>query len=131
MTDKDKIKVAIIENSKEFSSWIESEFKKIDNLKTVGIVGTLELGEILIEEEKPHLLILDLVLTDGSGLRLLKHLRELQLPITIIVFSNYNFYRKECKKLGSDYFYDKSNEFDEMISTVKLLCSDASIEQNY
>ena len=123
MVNKEKNKVLIIENSSEFSSWIESEFKKIDNLKTIGIVGTLELGEILIKEEKPQLLILDLVLTDGSGLNLLKHLRELQLPITIIVFSNYNFYKKECEKLGSDYFYDKSNEFDEMINTVKSLCN--------
>ncbi len=123
MIDKEKNKVLIIENSKEFSSWIESEFRNIENLESIGIAETLEMGMALIEETKPEILILDLVLSDGSGLRLLKQIRELQLPIKIIVFTNYNFYRKECTRLGSDYFYDKSNEFDEMINTVKTLCS--------
>lgn len=120
--NKEKIKVIIIENSKEFASWIESEFNKIENLETIGTVNTIELGEIFISENNPQILILDLVLSDGSGLTLLKHLRDLKIPIKIIVFTNYNFYRKECQLLGSDYFFDKSNEFDEMVKTVKSLC---------
>jgi DNA-binding NarL/FixJ family response regulator len=113
--------VLIVENSEEFSSWIVSEFENIQNLRILGTVTSVQDGYKILKKNVPNILILDLVLSDGSGIKLLKKIREMDLPIKVIVFTNYNFYRKECLKHGSDYFFDKSSEFEEMISTVKFL----------
>jgi DNA-binding NarL/FixJ family response regulator len=121
MKVKEKTNVFIVENSKMFSSWIESELKKIESLNLIGIAQDMKLGLNSILEMNPQIIILDLFLDEGSGLRILQTIREHGLPIKIIVFTNYTFYKAECEKLGSDYFFDKSKEFDEMVSTVKLL----------
>jgi DNA-binding NarL/FixJ family response regulator len=121
MKVKEKTDVFIVENSKMFSSWIESELKKIENLNLIGIAQDMKLGLNAILKMNPQIVILDLFLDEGSGLTILQTIREFGLPIKIIVFTNYTFYKAECIKLGSDHFFDKSKEFDEMISTVKLL----------
>jgi len=123
MTDKKNTNIVIIENSEEFSSWIETEIQNIENANIAGKADSVKSGHNLILETSPQIVILDLLLDDGSGMLILKKIRGLNLPIKIIVFTNYNFYKQECVKFGSDYFYDKSNEFEEMISTVKILCN--------
>ena len=117
----EEAKILIVENSEEFTEWMETELGKINSVNIVGKTDTIQMGQILLSQTNPNILILDLVLSDGSGLKLLKSIRERKLPLTVIVFTNYSFYRKECKIIGSDYFYDKSNEFEQMISTVKEL----------
>jgi two-component system response regulator EvgA len=115
--------VLVVENSEEFSSWIESEFENISNLRIAAKVNSVQDGYRFLKRQTPNIVVLDLVLSDGSGIKLLKKIREMELPIKVIVFTNYNFYRKECLKHGSDYFFDKSNEFEEFIETIKLLCN--------
>ena len=45
----------------------------------------------------------------------------MKLPIKIIVFTNFSYYKKECLKMGCDYFFDKSKDFEEMINTVDVI----------
>jgi DNA-binding NarL/FixJ family response regulator len=116
--------VLIVENSDEFSSWIITEFNKINNVRVAGTVSSVHEGYRFIKKQIPTIVILDLVLSDGSGIKLLKKIREIDLPIIVIVFTNYNFYRKECIKYGSDYFFDKSNEFEDMVNTVRAICGE-------
>ena len=115
--------VLIVENSEEFSSWIENEFKNISNLRIAAKVNSVQEGYKFLMMQTPSIVILDLVLNDGSGIKLLKKIREMELPTKVIVFTNYNFYRNDCFKYGSDYFFDKSNEFEELVATIKTLCN--------
>ncbi len=117
-----KTNVFIVEDSLMFSTWLKSELKKNEQLNLIGIAGSVQQGLNSILKFKPQIVILDLFLEDGSGFKILQTIRELELPIKVIVFTNFNYYRNECKKLGCDYFFDKSKEFEELISTLKLLC---------
>lgn len=47
--------------------------------------ATLAQGRTLLEGTDPHILILDLMLPDGDGIELLRHIRQRGLPILIAV----------------------------------------------
>ncbi len=109
-----------------FSSWIESEIKKIESLNIVGCARNVKNGIKLILKLTPKIIVLDLFLDNGSSLKILRAIKEIGLPIKIIVFSNFDFFKKECMALGSDYFFDKSNEFEDFISTIKQMSEEST-----
>ncbi len=98
----------------------------IGELKNVNIVGEAENVQKsieIIEELKPDIVILDISMPGGSGLDVLKNIREKFLHTTVIILTNYSFpqYRKICMDSGADYFFDKSNEFDKVVDVLKDL----------
>ena len=126
MNEDNNTQVLVVENSIEFSNWIESELQKIESINGILIAKTISMGQSLILEHKPGIVVLDLVLSDGSGLKLLKKIRELDIATIVIVFTSYNIYRKECRKHGCDYFFDKTDEFEELIDTITLVSNKIS-----
>ena len=77
-------------------------------------------------------LVLDLRLPDGSGLEVLRA-AKLRLPgLTVIVLSNYadDFYRARCRQLGADFFFDKSQEFMRIVTTLQTLATALMFEDS-
>jgi DNA-binding NarL/FixJ family response regulator len=77
-----------------------------------------------IQEHKPEVVILDIqVPPDGplrNGIDVLK-LTKQQFPKTgVIMLTNFANprYREECARLGADYFFDKSSEFEQVPEAV-------------
>ena len=74
--------------------------------------------------------ILDLQLRQGTGLGVLKHLRQEGRPTKtkVIVFTNYAFpqYRDRSLFFGADFFFDKSREFHRVREVLSDLASAAS-----
>jgi len=98
----------------------------LGELKNVNIVGEAEDVQksiAIIEELKPDIVILDISMPGGSGLDVLKNIREKFLRTKVIILTNYSFpqYRKICMDSGADYFFDKSNEFDKVVDVLKEL----------
>lgn len=71
------------------------------------------------------LLIVDIFLKLGSGLGVLTAANKLQLDSTLLVLSNHATadMRQKCRELGSDKFYDKSNELDALMAYCERLAS--------
>ena len=67
---------------------------------------------------KVDLVIVDLFLRSGSGLGVLRHLREAGSPSRRIVLTNYatEEVRERCLALGADKVFDKSTDLDALIS---------------
>jgi DNA-binding NarL/FixJ family response regulator len=63
------------------------------------------------------LIIIDLFLQSGSGLRVLRDARVLQPEARLVVLTNYATFdvRKRCVSLGADRIFDKSKQLDEFI----------------
>ncbi len=98
----------------------------INELKNVNIIGEAENVQnsiTLIEELKPDIVILDISMPGGSGIDVLRNIREKYLHTKVIILTNYSFpqYRKICMDSGADYFFDKSNEFDKVVDVLKEL----------
>jgi DNA-binding NarL/FixJ family response regulator len=97
-----------------------------------GIDEILESGDAasavkLISEKQPGVVILDIQVPPSGPLRngidVLK-LTKLQFPKTgVIVLTNFANprYRDECTRLGADFFFDKSSEFEQVPEAVMTI----------
>lgn len=71
------------------------------------------------------LVIVDVVLKQGSGLGVLQGLRESRLTVKVVVLSNYISpdIRNRCAALGADRVFDKSGEIDALIAYCERLAA--------
>jgi DNA-binding NarL/FixJ family response regulator len=66
----------------------------------------------LARRMRPHAVVLDLHLRDGSGIEILAGLKAEGLMVAVITNEVHPEYRRRCLALGADFFFDKSKEFD-------------------
>jgi two-component system, OmpR family, response regulator len=69
------------------------------------------------------LIVIDVFLKQGSGLRVLRDARQLQSQARVIVLTNYATLdvRKRCISLGADRVFDKSNQLEAFIDYCSAL----------
>lgn len=75
----------------------------------------------IIEQEHPEILITDVVMTDLTGLELMKYLNSTSFPIKVIVISGYNnfeYIRETLRGGGVDYLL-KPIDADQLAAAVK------------
>ncbi len=76
----------------------------------------------IIEQEHPEILITDVVMTDVTGLELMKYLNNTDFPIKVIVISGYNnfeYIRETLRGGGVDYLL-KPIDADQLAAAVKI-----------
>lgn len=80
----------------------------------------------------PDVVIIDIALRQGNGFDVLKSLRPKPAtakPPVRIVLTNYTLtsYRNAAKRMGAEYFFDKSNEIPEMLRVIRGLSRRANM----
>lgn len=85
--------------------------------------GTVAEGLELLRQTRPDIILLDVHLPDGNGIDVLRQIKAERPEVTVAMFTNYPFaeHRRRCIEAGADYFFDKSNEFEEAVTTVNAL----------
>lgn len=119
-----KKKILIVEDD-QFTVKLYSNLLSDAGYETVSTPIASEALE-LARREKPDLLILDLMLTDGNGFEVIKQIREDSglKKVPIITLSNLGQETdiNEAIKKGSNRYFVKSNaRFEEVIEAVKKL----------
>jgi DNA-binding NarL/FixJ family response regulator len=112
------INILIVEDSFFFSKWLSNELQNIDGISISGITDNVNDALMLINEKEIDIAILDFQLKEGLGIEVLKYIKSNHKDIKAIMFSNYAEFKNDCLKLGADYFYDKSNEFEDLINVI-------------
>ena len=117
------MRVLIVDDSKIVCERLQ---QMLINIADVEIVGPAHNGQgalASISEAKPDVVILDIRLPGLSGIDVLKDIRAKKLPIRVIMLTNYPYppYRKKCKELGADYFFDKVTEIEEIPKVIEEL----------
>jgi DNA-binding NarL/FixJ family response regulator len=99
----------LIENFTEFQ--IIGEFD--NSLETIDSIETL----------KPDVLLLDIRLKNENGIDVLRKLKNIYPELRIIMITNFpNMqYRAECNRLGAEYFFDKSLEFENLVNVLQMI----------
>jgi len=74
-----------------------------------------------IKKLNPDVVILDIRLSNGSGINVLKEIKKDQRSTKVIMLTNYPYheYRMKCTELGADLFFDKSTEFEKISEVLK------------
>src|SRR5581483_1726938 len=115
------LKVAIVDDSMVVVDRLEMMLNDIQNIEVVGYARNVTSAKELISKKRPGVVILDIHLHEdapaSSGMNLLQYLKILYPKMVVIMLTNlaHAKYREKCMKLGADYFFDKSNEFDMVI----------------
>jgi DNA-binding NarL/FixJ family response regulator len=78
----------------------------------------------MILNRKPDIAILNFSLRDGRGIEVLRHIKRLMVPPTIIVVTDDPSCdnKTACSLAGADFIFEKATEDHKMINTVRLLC---------
>ena len=100
----------------------ESLIATLEELSEVRVIGTAEdetsaTHWLMAKENHVDLVIIDLFLKSGTGLGVLKSVRDKMHDSTMVVLTNYatKDMRHKCLTLGASRVFDKSNDVDALI----------------
>jgi two-component system, OmpR family, response regulator len=116
----------VVEDNAEMYENLAGALEELTCVKVVGGTPTEEGAMAWIAQHTDwDLLIVDLFLKGGSGMRLVQRVQRARPGQKIIVFSNYvnASVRKRCAQLGVDAVFDKSTEIDALVDYCSHQCT--------
>lgn len=120
------MKVLIVDDSNIVCEGLQQMLTNIAGVEIAGQAHNAHDAITSISESKPDVVIMDIRLPGKSGIEVLKDIRDKKLPIRVIMLTNYPYpqYRKKCRELGADYFFDKVTEIEEIPDVIEKLAKD-------
>jgi len=118
------VKIAIVEDSNHIRKNLIKFISAIKDAEVVGEAEDVDPAIILIEEKKPDIVVLDIELKNSNGFNLLYKIKNFpQKSPVVMMFSNLSSisYKEKALKAKADYFFDKTNDFDELVMTIESL----------
>jgi DNA-binding NarL/FixJ family response regulator len=121
------INVFIVDDSDIVRERLTSLLTEVPSIMIVGYADNPLSATEAIVAQRPDVVILDIFLTGGSGIHVLKSIRGKHISSKVIMLTNYaqEEYRKKCFEEGADYFYDKSIEFEKVVDTIHRIAAAA------
>jgi two-component system OmpR family response regulator len=122
-----QLTVFVVEDNDEIQENLVSALEELTCVKVIGASATEDDALAWVERHPNEwdMLIVDLFLRKGSGIRLAQRVRRGRPGQKLIVFSNYvnAAVRKRCAQLGVDAVFDKSTEIDALVDYCSHLCA--------
>ena len=118
------LKILLVEDSALLRELLEEMFDELEGVELVGVVDGETKALQTLAKETPDLAIVDLELSEGSGLGILRELSESPDRYgqpRAVVFSSYarESLRRRCKAYGVEAFFDKADGMDDLIDFVQ------------
>jgi DNA-binding NarL/FixJ family response regulator len=106
------MKVVLIEDSIPLRERFRALINAIEGTQMVGEADNEDEALELIARLQPDVVLLDLLLSVGSGLAVLKQVKATWPAIKVAVITSHAepHYRERCMGLGADRFYDKQKD---------------------
>ena len=117
--------IVLADADARFRDRLKKRLEKITSVRVVGESSDSEETTAMILNRKPDVVILNSSLRDGRGIEVLRHIKQLMVPPTIIVVTDDPSRDDEtaCSLAGADFIFDKDTEDHKMINTLRLLCA--------
>jgi DNA-binding NarL/FixJ family response regulator len=117
------MRVFIADDSKIVVDRLADLLNEVPGVQLVGRANDVSQAIRAILETRPDALILDLQMPGGSGLDVLRAVREACPALGILICTNFPYqqYREECIAAGANFFLDKSAEFEKIPGILREL----------
>jgi DNA-binding NarL/FixJ family response regulator len=122
------MKVLIVDDSDVIVQRLITMLTEIKGIEIADQAGTVEAASKVVASLRPDVVILDMHMPGGSGLDVLKSMKQDSVTSTVIVLTNFAYpqYRKRCLQNGAEFFFDKSTEFEKVGEVLQRLIGRAS-----
>lgn len=118
--------ILIADDSELILMRLQEQLNACKDIRIVGIFrnGTDALNQILLI--KPDVAIIDIELPDKNGFEIIREIRKVNLEMKIIILTLFSseFYKKRAKQLGSNFFFSKTDQFEEVLCTVTSMITE-------
>jgi len=120
---RNKVRVFIVDDSKAVVERLADLLNEVPGVELVGRASDVPGAIHSILKTNPDAIILDLQMPGGSGLEVLRTIRQGYSSLWVLVCTNYPYpqYREECLAAGANYFLDKSAEFEKISDILRDL----------
>lgn len=114
------MKIFIVEDSAIMRGRLIELLSTLREAEITGFSGIASEAIEMIRAIRPDVVILDIQLYGGSGIDVLKRIKEDFPWIKVMVLTNFpeDVIRNQCGELGADYFLDKSFEFHVILDAI-------------
>lgn len=114
--------IFIVDDSKAVREHLAKMLSEINGARIAGQARNFDEAIDGIRKFKPGLVILDIQMPGGTGIEVLRIIKQYDHPMIVLVLTNHSNpqYRKKCLALGADYFLDKNKD----IGRVKQILED-------
>jgi DNA-binding NarL/FixJ family response regulator len=121
------MRVFIADDSRVVVERLADLLKEVPGVQLVGRAEDAPEAVHSIVKMNPDAVILDLQMPGGSGLEVLRAIRQSHPSVWVLICTNYPYpqYREECIAAGADYFLDKSAEFEKIPKILRDLTKKA------
>jgi len=115
--------VFLVEDSAPIRARLSEMLGAVDGVAIVGEAETPAAAIDGILRTRPDSVVLDIQLTGGSGIEVLRKICPIAPNIVFIMLTNHADpqYRKICMQAGASYFLDKSVEFNKVREVIAAL----------
>jgi DNA-binding NarL/FixJ family response regulator len=122
--DNHRMTIVLADADAHFRNRLKKRLEKITGVNVVGESSDSEETTAMILNRKPDIAILNSSLRDGCGIEVLRQIKRLMVPPTIIVVTDDPSHdnKSDCSLAGADFLFDKGTEDHKMVHTVRLLC---------
>ena len=112
--------ILIVDDSPLITDRLQIMLNSMENISFVNTAGDYPSALHRLTESLTDIVLLDINLPGRSGIDLLRHIKANYPHTIVIMLSNQagEYYRTICKRLGAEYFIDKSREFEQVPTVI-------------
>ena len=121
------IKIILVEDSLVVRKRLREILGDIGAFRILGEFDTAQDAIAGITSEHPDALLLDIKLRAGNGIEVLRYVRQHIPTVKVIVFSQHDDagYREQFAQAGAQFFFNKTHETEQLVSTLTELAASA------
>lgn len=121
--------VLVVDGSELIRNRLAERIRAIAGVGSVATADSVRQGYQYLRSGLFDLAIFDLHLPDGTSSSIAESLKHSHKHLRVVIYSNDadDVNRRLCQKAGVEWFFDKSLEFDQIVSTAsELACAHAN-----
>ena len=121
--------VLIVDDTKQVRERLTALLSECSEINVIGQAGNSLEALAVVEKLAPDAVILDIRLPGKSGIQVLQEIKARYPETTVIMLTNYDFdtYRKQCLQMGADHFFNKTLEFENVLTVLAEMAAGASV----
>ncbi len=117
------IRILLADDHKMLLDGLRALLEGEDDMRVIGEIGTVQDSIRVTAELLPDVLVLDLGMPGGSGLDVIRSIREKRLPVRIVVLSMHSGREMvmEALQAGCDGYVPKSTAHTDLIQAIRAV----------